>query len=103
MNASIAPVASIASIASRTSASISIDPESLAASIVAPAGTPDPVIARLNTEFTKALRSTEIRDKWQAMGFEALPSTPDEFTRFAQAESRRWAEAVKISGFKASE
>ncbi len=73
------------------------------ASIVAPAGTPDPVIARLNTEFTKALRSTEIRDKWQAMGFEALPSTPDEFTRFAQAESRRWAEAVKISGFKASE
>ncbi len=73
------------------------------ASIVAPAGTPDPVIARLNAEFTKALRSTEIRDKWQAMGFEALPSTPDEFTRFAQAESRRWAEAVKISGFKASE
>jgi tripartite-type tricarboxylate transporter receptor subunit TctC len=73
------------------------------ASIVAPAGTPDPVIARLNAEFTKALRSTEIRDKWQAMGFEPLPSTPEEFTRFAQAESRRWAEAVKISGFKASE
>ena len=73
------------------------------AAIVAPAGTPDTVIARLNTEFGKALRSTEIRDKWLAMGFEPLPSTPDEFTRFAQAESRRWAEAVRISGFKASE
>ena len=73
------------------------------AAIVAPAGTPDPVIARLNAEFIRALRSTEIRDKWQAMGFEALPSTPDEFTRFAQAESKRWAEAVRISGFKASE
>ena len=73
------------------------------AAIVAPAGTPDPVIARLNGEFARALRSTEIRDKWQAMGFEALPSTPEEFTRFAQAESRRWAEAVRISGFKASE
>ena len=37
------------------------------------------------------------------MGFEPLPSTPDEFSRYAQAESRRWAEAVKISGFKATE
>ena len=73
------------------------------ASIAAPAGTPDAVIARLNAEFVRALRSTEIRDKWQAMGFEPLPSTPEEFTRFAQAESKRWAEAVKISGFKASE
>ena len=73
------------------------------AAIVAPAGTPDAVIARLNAEFTKALRSTEIRDKWLAMGFEPLPSTPEEFTRFSQTESRRWAEAVKISGFKAAE
>ena len=73
------------------------------AALVAPAGTPDALIARLNTEFGKALRTAEIRDKWQAMGFEPLPSTPDEFTRFSQAESRRWAEAVKISGFKATE
>ena len=73
------------------------------AAIVAPAGTPDAVIGKLNTEFVKALRSVEIRDKWLAMGFEPLPSTPDEFTRYAQAESKRWAEAVKISGFKASE
>ena len=73
------------------------------AAIVAPANTPDPIVARLNTELGKALRSAEIRDKWQTMGFETLPSTPEEFTRFAQAESRRWAEAVKISGFKATE
>ncbi len=73
------------------------------AAIAAPAGTPDGIISRLNTEFGKALRSTEIRDKWASVGFEPLPSTPDEFTRFAQAESRRWAEAVKISGFKAAE
>ncbi len=73
------------------------------AAIVAPAGTPDAIISKLNAEFGKALRSTEIRDKWTAMGFEPLPSTPDEFTRFSQAESRRWMEAVKISGFKAAE
>lgn len=73
------------------------------AAIAAPAATPDPIIARLNTEFVKTLKSQEIRDKWRAMDFETLPSTPEEFTRFAQADSRRWAEAVKISGFKATE
>ncbi len=71
--------------------------------IAAPAGTPDAIIARLNAEFVKALRTAEIREKWASVGFEPLPSTPEEFSRFAQAESRRWAEAVKISGFKASE
>jgi hypothetical protein len=72
-------------------------------SIAAPAGTPDAIIARLNAEFTRALRSTEIRDKWTPVGFEPMPSTPDEMARFSHAESRRWAEAVKISGFKATE
>jgi len=72
-------------------------------SIAAPAGTPDAIIARLNAEFTRALRSTEIRDKWTPVGFEPMPSTPEEMARFAQAESKRWAEAVKISGFKATE
>ncbi len=73
------------------------------AAIAAPAGTPDAIISKLNTEFGKALRSAEIKDKWSAMGFEPLPSSPDEFTRFAQGESKRWGEAVRISGFKASE
>ena len=73
------------------------------AAVVAPAGTPDAVITKLNAEFVKALRSAEIRDKWRAMDFETLPSTPDEFRAFARADSKRWAEAVKLSGFKASE
>ncbi len=73
------------------------------AAIGAPSGTPDAIIARLNTEFVKALKSQEIKDKWRVMDFETLPSTPEEFSRFAAADSKRWAEAVKISGFKASE
>jgi tripartite-type tricarboxylate transporter receptor subunit TctC len=73
------------------------------AAIAAPAGTPDAIISKLNSEFGKALRSAEIKDKWSAMGFEPLPSTPEEFMRFAQGESKRWGEAVRISGFKASE
>ena len=73
------------------------------AAVVAAAATPDAAVARLNAEFVKALRSTEIKEKWRVADFETLPSTPEEFSKFAQADSKRWAEAVKISGFKASE
>lgn len=73
------------------------------AALMAPAGTPDPAITRLNAEFVKALSSPTIRDQWRAMDFEPLPSTPDELSRFVQQESKRWAEAVKLSGFKAAE
>lgn len=73
------------------------------AAIAAPVGAPDAVIARLNTEFVKILKSQEIREKWRVLDFETLPSTPEEFSKFAQSDSKRWAEAVKLSGFKASE
>lgn len=69
----------------------------------APAGTPDAVIDRLNTEINKALRTPDIQQKWRAIDFEPLPMTPAQYGAFVQADSRRWAEAVKISGFKASE
>ena len=69
----------------------------------APANTPDAVIARLNAEFTKALASPEIQQKWRAIDFEPLPMTPAQYRSFVQEDSKRWAEAVKLSGFKASE
>lgn len=71
--------------------------------ISAPAGTPDATIQRLNAEIGKVLRSTELRDKWRALDFESLPMAPAEFHQFVQTDARRWAEAVRISGFKASE
>lgn len=71
------------------------------AGIAAPAKTPDAVIARLNAEFDKILRSKAIKDKWYPRDFEPLPGTPQQFKALYQAESKRWAEAVKISGFKA--
>jgi tripartite-type tricarboxylate transporter receptor subunit TctC len=71
--------------------------------ISAPAGTPDAVIQRLNAEFDRVLRLADIRDKWHAIDFEALPMKPEEFQRFVHADAKRWSEAVRISGFKASE
>ena len=73
------------------------------AGLSAPAGTPDAAISRLHAEFDKALRSKEIGDKWRPIDFEPLPMTPAEFDRFVQTDAKRWAEAVRISGFKASE
>lgn len=69
----------------------------------APAGTPDPLVARLQAEFAKALRSPEIIEKWRALDFEPLPFTSAEFQIFTRNDAKRWQEAVKISGFKASE
>jgi tripartite-type tricarboxylate transporter receptor subunit TctC len=73
------------------------------AGLAAPAGTPDAVIARLNAEFGKALRSDVIKNQWDPVGFEPLATTPQAFQSYYQGESKRWAEAVKISGFKATQ
>jgi tripartite-type tricarboxylate transporter receptor subunit TctC len=69
----------------------------------APAGTPEPLIARLNEEINKAMADPQLLQKWRALDFEALPMTPAGYRAFVQADSKRWAEAVQVSGFKASE
>jgi len=69
----------------------------------APANTPDAVISKLQAEFAKVLRSQVIVDKWREIDFEPLPFTSTEFQNFARKDAKRWQEAVKISGFKASE
>lgn len=73
------------------------------ASIAAPAGTSDSVIQKLNAEINKAMLQPDVQAKWRAMDFVALAMTPDELQRFIAKDSRRWAEAVRLSGFKANE
>lgn len=73
------------------------------AAISAPAGTPDAVIAGVNRELVRALRAQEVKDKWRAMDFETLPSSPEELARFVAADFKRWGDAVRLSGFKANE
>ncbi|MDH4377327.1 MAG: tripartite tricarboxylate transporter substrate binding protein [Ramlibacter sp.] len=69
----------------------------------APLGTPDAVVQRVQAEFAKALKTQAIIDKWRETDSEPLPfSTPD-FINFVRADAKRWSEAVRISGFKASE
>lgn len=68
-----------------------------------PAGTPDAVVQRVQAAFAKALKSPAILEKWRAVDFEPLPFSSAEFLSFIRADARRWQEAVRISGFKASE
>ena len=68
-----------------------------------PAGTPDAVVQRVQAAFAKALKSPVILEKWRAVDFEPLPFTSAEFLSFIRADAKRWQEAVRISGFKASE
>ena len=73
------------------------------AALLAPAGTPDALVQKLNAELTRALRSDEVREKFRAMDFVPLPSSPEEFTAYMRRDSKRWQEAVRISGFKSAE
>jgi tripartite-type tricarboxylate transporter receptor subunit TctC len=66
--------------------------------VVAPAGTPKPIIDRLNAEIVKALNTPEMRQRLADDGAEVEPSTPAELARFVHAEIAKWAKAVKDSG-----
>jgi tripartite-type tricarboxylate transporter receptor subunit TctC len=69
--------------------------------LVAPAGTPKPVIDKLNKALNEALKSDEIRKRLALEGAEPLPSTPTEYATDIDREETQWAKVVKASGAKA--
>jgi tripartite-type tricarboxylate transporter receptor subunit TctC len=68
--------------------------------LVAPAGTPDAIVARLNAAINDALTSREIRATLAKFGSEPLGGTPQEFTGFVASESKKWSEIIRLSGVK---
>jgi tripartite-type tricarboxylate transporter receptor subunit TctC len=68
--------------------------------IVAPAGTPQDVIARLNGAINAALSDAEVRERVLASGAEPSPGTPQAFGEFIRSEIPKWARVVKVSGAK---
>jgi len=69
--------------------------------MLAPAGTPAPVISRLNSELHKALASPDLKSRLVTAGIEPLSSTPQEFGSFIQTETVRYAKVIKDAGIKA--
>ena len=68
--------------------------------ILAPAGTPSTVIARLNSELNKVLNTAEIQTKLSSMGVDVETSTPAEFGTFIETEIRKWRGVIKDAGIK---
>jgi tripartite-type tricarboxylate transporter receptor subunit TctC len=69
--------------------------------IVAPAGTPKEIVARLNAELQKIQSTPEFRDQLFRFGMEPFaPQTPEQFAATIGAEQPRWAKAIKDSGAK---
>jgi tripartite-type tricarboxylate transporter receptor subunit TctC len=70
------------------------------AGILAPVGTSDDVVRRINREMNAALNSAELRDSLTKLGVEPMPWTPGEFASFIAAEAKKWGELVELSGEK---
>jgi len=64
----------------------------------APAGTPSPVIAKLNEEFVKAIRAPDVMKKYEDLGLDVTTSTPAELKKLIDADSIRYAKVVRDSG-----
>jgi len=63
--------------------------------ILAPAGTPRPIIQRLNAELTKMMQAPEIKERLAGMGTDPLTSTPEEFGAYIKREMARWGDVIR--------
>jgi tripartite-type tricarboxylate transporter receptor subunit TctC len=68
--------------------------------IVAPAGTPDAIITKLNEAYRRVAAQPEIRDKLTGAGIEVLQSTPDEMAAYMRSEGEKWDKVIKTANIK---
>ncbi|HEX9182203.1 MAG TPA: tripartite tricarboxylate transporter substrate binding protein [Burkholderiales bacterium] len=68
--------------------------------IVAPAGTPAPIVERLNAEIRKINGSAEVKEAWGKQGATPLVMTPAEFTQYLHADIAKWAKVIAQAGIK---
>ena len=66
--------------------------------VLAPAGTPKPILERVNKEIAAVLRIREVNERLVSQGVEPVGSTPGELAAHIQADIPKWAKVVKISG-----
>ena len=69
--------------------------------LVAPAGTPEPIIARLHKELTAAQDSPELQKQFANEGAEAMRMSSAEFGAYIASELEKWGKVVKEAGIKA--
>ncbi|MEH2481665.1 tripartite-type tricarboxylate transporter receptor subunit TctC [Nitrobacteraceae bacterium AZCC 2146] len=73
---------------------------SLVYGLIAPAGTPRPIVERLNKELRAALASDEVKKRLLQDGTEPTPGTPEDYVAFIDKDETKWSAIVKASGAK---
>jgi len=68
--------------------------------LLAPAGTPREIVARLNADVGKALQHPDVQEKLKGLGMQIVGGPPEQFGSFMRAEAVKWARIVKDSGAK---
>ena len=68
--------------------------------IMAPAGTPKPIIDRLNAEITKVTGRAEVKESWGKQGATALSMTPEQFDKYLRDDIAKWAKVIASAGIK---
>lgn len=68
--------------------------------LLAPAGTPQDVVNKLNAEMVKILAMPDVKERLAGQGAEAVSNSPEEFAEYIKAEQKKWADVVKASGFQ---
>jgi len=68
--------------------------------MLAPAGTPREIVARINTEIGKALQQPDVQEKLKGLGMQIVGGPPEQFGSFMRAEAGKWGKIVKDSGAK---
>ena len=68
--------------------------------VVAPAGTPKPIVDRLNAEITKITSSPDVQQAWAKTGANALIMTPAQFEQYLREDIAKWAKVIAQAGIK---
>lgn len=69
--------------------------------LVAPAGTPAPVVERLHKEIAAILKEPDIRERFKGWGLDIIGNTSAEFTTFLRRDVDQWARVIKKANIKA--
>jgi tripartite-type tricarboxylate transporter receptor subunit TctC len=68
--------------------------------LVMPAGVPDEIVQKVNAALVKAMGTTPIKARLQALGLEAITSSPSEMAKYAAAERAKWGRVIKDNNIK---
>ncbi|HEY0825945.1 MAG TPA: tripartite tricarboxylate transporter substrate-binding protein, partial [Ramlibacter sp.] len=69
--------------------------------VLAPRGTPNAVVERLNAELVRAIRNPDVRARLAGQGAEVVTMTPQEQDQFFATERKRWAQVVAAANIRA--